>query len=429
MSRLQTHRTASRPRLAAALATAAALAACSDDGPVAPSGAGGRQAAEFRRLLVADDAQPFARLYDLASGARVDSMGGLPGPVTYLYSAQGRVAAAHFQRQNRVLWIDGGAYLQNDRGVLAAPRLLGGMSDSVPVHGNYAGGMLSTFFDGTGVVRVWREEDVAAGNLQPVLTVNTGAPHHGAGMAKLGGQFVSASVRAVNGTSPDGVVVFDMQGARVDSTRACPGLHGLAGSAAGSLYGCADGALLVSVAGGRPAFAKLTNPDDARFGVGTVWGSDRQQNLLVRMSIRGQPVSAATRSLGVADVAARALRAMPLPGGDVDWVADLDYSGRYALALGRTGNLYVFDMATRQLTGRVDALVPAMPTSGTFPSPFMAAAEGVAYVSNPARGEVVELSLSAAGAPTVSRRLAVGGTPSRLAVLGVRRGGTVVAAN
>jgi hypothetical protein len=417
-------------RTAAALAAAVALAACSDNDPVAPGTTGGeRAAAEFRRLLVADDAQPYATLYNLGNGQRVDSLGGLPGPITYLFSAEGRVAAAHFRAQNRVQWIDGGAYLQNDRGVLAAPRVIGGMSDSMPTHGNYAGSMLASYFDGNGNVRVWRESDLAAGNLQPMLTVNGGAAHHGAAMAQLGGQLVSTSVRAVNGTAPDGVLVFDMQGRRVDSTRTCPNLHGLAGSSAGSLYGCSDGALLVSASGGRPAFAKLTNPEDPRFGVGTVWGRDAQPNLLVRMSIRGAAVSTATRALGVADVAARALRPIALPGGDIDWAADLDHAGLRALAIGRTGNLYVFDMATRQLTGRVDALVPAMPTSGTVPTPVIAAAEGVAYVSNPTRGEVIEVALSAAGVPSVARRLNVGGTPTRLLVLGVRRGGTVVAAN
>ena len=103
-------------------------------------------------------------------------MGGLPGPITYLYSAEGRVAAAHFQRQNRVQWIDGGAYLQNDRGVLAAPRIIGGMSDSVPAHGNYAGNMLSAFFDGSGNVRTWRESDLAAGNLQRAVSLPDGGP-------------------------------------------------------------------------------------------------------------------------------------------------------------------------------------------------------------------------------------------------------------
>jgi hypothetical protein len=419
----------SRPRLAAALASAIALAACSDD-PIAPGPTPGaeRSAAEFRRLLVADDAQPFAKLYDLGTGRLVDSLGGLPGPITYLYSAQGRVAAAHFQRQNRVQWIDGGAYLLNDRGVLAAPRMLGGMSDSVPAHGNYAGGLLSTWFDGSGNIRVWRESDLAAGNLQPMLTLRTGTAHHGAGVAMTGG-IVAASVLAAGGTGPDGVVAFDMQGQRVDSTRTCPNLHGLAVSASGALFGCSDGVLLVGGQNGRATFTKITRTDDPRFGSGTVWAREASPNFLARINVRGAAVTPETRMLAVVDVAGRAIRPIIPPGGDIDWVAELNYGGTHALMIGRTGTLYAFDMATRQLTGRVDALVPPMPTSGTFPTPVIAAAEGVLYVSSPTRGEVIELSLSAAGVPSVARRIATGGTPTRLVVLGVRRGGTVVAAN
>lgn len=429
MSRIRSRlRRAVDPRVLAALATSVALAACSDDDPVAPGARGERPAAEFRRLLVADEVQPFARLYDLGTGARVDSMGGLPGPISYLYSAEGRVAAAHFRTQNRVQWIDGGAYLQNDRGVLAAPRLLGGMSDSLPTHGNYAGALLSTWFDGSGNVRVWRERDLAAGNLQPMLTVTPGPAHHGAAVAMTGG-ILAASVRAVAGTSPDGVVAFDMQGQRVDSTRTCPNLHGLAANASGALFGCSDGVLLVSGQGGRATFTKITRTDDPRFGAGTVWARDGQANFLARITIRGAAVTPETRMLAVVDVAGRTMRPITPPGGDIDWVAELSYSGSHALMIGRSGTLYVFDMSTRQQTGRIDGFVPAMPTSGTFPSPVIAAAEGVAYVSNPTRGEVIEVSLSAGGVPTVARRLSVGGTPTRLVVLGVRRGGTVVAAN
>jgi hypothetical protein len=335
----------------------------------------------------------------------------------------------HFQQQNRVQFYDGGAYLLNDRGVLAAPRLLGGMSDSVPLHGNYSGDILTAWFDGTGLARFWRESDVAAGNTTPMLTVNSGAAHHGAAVALPGGQLVAASVKAVAGTGPDGVVVFTMQGQRVDSTRTCPNLHGLMSSSAGAAFGCSDGVLLVSAQGGRGVFTKITRADDPRFGSGTVWGRPGSANLLARINIRGEAVTPATRMLAVVDVASRTLLPITPPGGDIDWVADLSYSGGHALMIGRSGNLYVFDMTTRQQTGRVDALVPPMPTSGTFPSPVIAVAEGVTYVSNPTRGEVVELSLSAGGVPTVARRLSVGGTPTRLVVLGVRRGGTVVAAN
>lgn len=399
------------------LAAIAALAACNDDDdPVTPPPSG--DAAEFRRLLVTDTLN-FARLYDLTDGARVDSMGGLPGRVTYLYSAQGRVAFAHFQRQNRVAFVDGGVYEQGGRGVRQAPRILGWHDDQVPIHGNTNGGIASAHFDASGNVKFWREASVAGGTTTPLLTVNTGTPHHGAGMAFGDGQLVSASVRATTGSSPDGVYVYDLAGALVDSTRTCPGLHGLAGHSGGVMYGCADGALLATTSGGRASFAKVTNPADPAFGVGTVWAREGQPRFLVRMSIRGaSPVSTANRRIGIADPATREMRPIDLP--ELDWTADIDHAGRWALVLGRSGTLHVADMTTRQVVGTLPDAVPPMPSTGVVLTPHFAFAEGLAYLTSPTRGEVLEIALSASGRPSIVRRIATGGVPERVLVLGVR---------
>jgi hypothetical protein len=246
-------------------------------------------------------------------------------------------------------------------------------------------------------------------------------------MAKLGGQYVSASVRSATGTSPDGVLVLDRQGRVVDSTRACPGLHGLAGNETGAMYGCSTGVLHVAMQGDRAVFTAFNRADDARFRVGSVWAREGQPRFLVRMTISGQPVSGATRQLGVADVAARTMQPIDL-GGDVDFTADIDHTGRHALVIGRSGTLYVVDMATRAVTGRINDLVAPFPTSGTVRTPFMAHAEGVTYVSSPARREVIEVSL-ANGVPTVTRRLPVSGIPTRLVLLGARGAGELTAAN
>ena len=406
-------RSALRP--AAAAAALAALAACSDDDSVSPPAAA--DAARFRRLVVADSGN-FARIYGLADGARVDSMGGLPGRVTYLYTALGRVAAAHFQAQNRVAFIDAGAYEQNGRGVLTAPRLLGTHDDQTPAHGNTNGTLLTAHFDGSGNVKFWDERLLAQGNVAPMLTVSTGPAHHGAAVA-LTGDLVSASVRAAGGTSPDGVVVFDRQGQRVDSTRACPALHGLATGSAGVLYGCQEGTMYVAVSGGRPTFTAIKNPDAPAMRVSTVWGSPASANFLVRMTVPNAPVGPTTRVLGVADVAARVLRPVALPGGDLDWVSTIDWSGTRALVLGYSGALYVVDLATRQVTGQVAGLVPARPTAGTVLDPSFATAAGVAYVASPTQGRVYEVAVGA-GAPAVARTLNVGGVPLRVAVMGVR---------
>jgi hypothetical protein len=412
------------PRHVLPAAALLALAACSDD-PAAPSTATDptRPAAEFRRLLVTDTL-PFLRTFDAVSGQRVDSMGGLPGRVTYLYSARGRVAAAHFQRQNRVLFIDGGIAVDNGRGTRQAARMLGGHSDSVPIHGNYLGEIKSVHFDGTGTVSFFRETDLIAGRTTPLLSVRAGSPHHGAGIALPGGQFFSASANQNNEQLPNGVSVFSAQGTVVETSRQCAGLHGLSGNNGGALYGCADGALHVAINAGRPVFTKLTNPADARFGVGTVWSAAGQNNFLVRMSIRGQPVSPATRAIGVADMTSRQLRAVTLPGNDLDWTATVDYSGRVAYVLGRSGALYTVDMATAAVTATLPNLTPAFPATGTVLTPFFASVEGATFVTNPTRGEVIELNTTGS-APTVARRIAVGGTPERIEVLGARTNGRV----
>jgi hypothetical protein len=393
------------------------LAACGDDSSTAAPAT--VPSTEFRRLVVTDTA-PFARIFDAATGLRVDSMGGLPSRVTYLYTAKGRIAFAHFQTRNQVSFIDGGVFEQNGRGVKQAPRIVGSFSDQTPIHGNYNGDMVSVHFDGSGNVRFWSEQGIAAGNTAPLATINTGAAHHGAGMATLDGGMMSASLRDPNGTSPIGVVVYNRQGQEVGRNTSCPGLHGLAGNASGKLYGCADGGLLVTATGGTVSFQKITHATDPRFGIGTVWAREGQPNFLVRMSIRGQPVSAATRALGVAQVSSRTMSPIALPGNDIDWTADIDYSGRHALVIGRSGNLYVVDMTTRQVMGTLNGLVPAMPTSGTVLTPFLAVADGLAYITSPTQGRVYEVAINASGTPSIARTMNVGGTPERIVVLGVR---------
>lgn len=393
------------------------LAACGDDNSTAAPET--TPSTEFRRLVVSDTA-PFARIFDAATGQRVDSMGSLPSRVTYLYTAKGRIAFAHFQTRNQVSFIDGGVFEQNGRGVKQTPRIVGSFSDQTPIHGNYNGDMVSVHFDGSGNVRFWSEQGVASGNTAPMATINTGMAHHGAGMSSFDGGLMSASLRDPNGTSPIGVVVYNRQGQEVGRNTACPGLHGLAGNASGKLYGCADGGLLVSATGSTVSFQKISHATDARFGIGTVWARDGQPNFLVRMSIRGQPVSAATRALGVAQVSTRTMSPISIPGNDIDWTADIDYSGRHALVIGRSGNLYIVDMATRQVTGTLNGLVPAMPTSGTVLTPFFAFADGLAYITSPTQGRVYEVSISATGSPSIARTMNVGGTPERIVVLGVR---------
>jgi hypothetical protein len=109
-----------------------------------------------------------------------------------------------------------------------------------------------------------------------------------------------------------------------------------------------------------------------------------------------------------------------IPGNELDWTAELDHTGRFAIILGRLGNLHVVNMATRQVTGTLSGAVPPMPTSGTVLTPFFAFADGVAYMTSPTQGRILEVNISSSGIPTLARTMNVGGTPERIALLGVR---------
>lgn len=87
--------------------------------------------------------------------------------------------------------------------------------------------------------------------------------------------------------------------------------------------------------------------------------------------------------------------------------------------LGTDGALYIYNGSTRQLERRVGNVVPAIPTSGATVHQ-VDVVEGLAAVASPSNGEVVLVSLDTGA---IVRRINVGGTPSRVAILGVTEDG------
>lgn len=398
---------------------ALALAACADD---APTGSAGPNPAspDFRRLIVTDNTTPTARVYNASDLTLVTEMNVGTAPVSYLYTVgTGRVAVFHQRTANNVGMIDGGVFAQAGRGVRQAPAMLGTFRDSLPTHGNFNANMFAVFFDGNGLVRFWNEADVLAGRTQPFVTVNTGGAHHGAAIPKGSGTMLLTSPRNPAGGVPTAIFAHDLTGRVIDSVTSCAGLHGLAGNERASLYGCASGAMLVEQnAQGRPVFTPLSLEGAPTFGIGTVWAAPGKRYMLVRATVRGQPTSAATRTLGIADPQGRWIRRITLPNSDIDVTAELDATGNYAVILGRSGTLYVASSATQQIVSTIADVVPTVPATGAL-TYSIATAPGVAYVTNPTQGGVIEITLGNGGAATRGRTIAVGGTPVRLTVVGV----------
>ena len=405
---------------AAALAALALLAACGDaTGPRD----NGEDAAAFQRLLVADATAPSARLIGLHDHAVVATYT-LSAPASLVYrTASGRFGALHQRTADRVQFVDGGVWTHDDEAHRQAPTLLGfQLQDGLPTHENVNGNWISVFFDGTGMARWMRESDKLAGTPAVAFEANTGAAHHGGSFTVTSGStpFFAHSVPNAAG-APTGVAVRDGQGRVVAEVAVgeCPGLHGNGSAGAGGVFGCNNGMVLVRATTSGATAQKVTLTGDLEgLALRNAYTGHGASFILGQFAaFPGQP---SQRVLAVIEPATGAVHRLPaLPAGVVDhWRAIEAVKGQIVL-LGNNGTLYVFSAATRQLQHTVANVVPALPASGAM-THQVAVAEDVAAVASPSTGEVVLVSL-ATGA--VTRRISVGGAPSRLALLGAQASG------
>lgn len=414
----------------AALLGALALTACSDDDPVAPATPESVAAAETRRLVVADAQDALLRVVGLGADASDVTTLDLTAPASYLYaSGSGRFAVAQQRAQDVLHILDGGVEVSAGTVRRTEPTVLGAFGDAAPTHGNVNGDIISVFFDGNGMSRFWDEDDLQAGITDPFLSIETGGAYHGATVAMGDGEHVVVTRKDGENVLPAGVDVYDRSGELVDTTRNCPNLHGNAANRDWVVIGCVDGVLTVGLESGAPVFERYSLADGPEWGTGTVWSAWDASRFLLRNSDRslprGTPPTPDNRRLATFDPASGSVTNLPLPGGDVDWTAGLSADGRYALVLGRTGNLYVFSMSSAGLVARFDGIVAGPDAMPSGAAPYLASTVDRAYLSDPVAGEVVELDLSVS-TPAILRRIAVPGTPTRIAVVGPRDSGEYV---
>jgi hypothetical protein len=408
------------PRLAAAAAALALLAACSDD----PSGPGPDEvedAARFRRLLVADATAPAARLLAVHADSTLATYA-LAGPASAVYATNGgRYAVVHQRTADRVQFLDGGVWTAEDAGHRRAPALLDfRLDDRLPTHENVNGDWVSVFFDGTGVARWVRESEMASGAPRVAFEAATGGAHHGGSFTAFSGStpFFAHTLPNPAGGSPARVAVRNLAGATVAEAD-CPGMHGNGSISTGGVFGCNDGMVVVRAAGAGVTATHVTLAGDmAGLALRNAYTGRGGAFILGQFSaLPGQP---AQRVLATIDPATGALGRLPaLPAGVTDhWRAVEPVRGQIVL-LGTDGALYVYDGATRTLQHTVPGVVPAIAATGAQ-THQVAVAEDLAAVASPTAGEVVLVSLRTGA---VLRRIPVAGAPSRVAILGASRAG------
>lgn len=349
------------------------------------------------RLVVADGKAGMLRVIDLEKGEIVGSFSA-PGPARVYAAGNGMYAFAVHREQNRVSVVFGGLSLE-DHGdhkdlVVSAPYVLQTLTTGPkPTHFKTHGGVVTIFNDGDGTVAVLDEKNLGLG--LRMTEIATGAPDHGAPIA-AGNMILSGSLNR-------GVVeVFSRGGQRVMSFQGCPRLHGEAARADLTAFGCADGVMIVERRGNAFVSRKLPNPAGTpeRVRVGTLVSHAKHPFFIGNF---GQGLVRVDNQLTV----------YPLPANPVRFGFDKDGQ---LVVLTADGNLHTLEAASGKVIKSLKVSEPITASGEGAVRPGMALGDGIAFVTLPDKGEVLEVELASL---EIKRRFKVGGTPGSVAWLWV----------
>ena len=268
-----------------------------------------------------------------------------------------------------------------------------------PVHAFVSREWVAVHHDGDGTVALFDLRRLGV-EFTPRL-IPTGGADHGA-VAVLGEALL------VGGMERGRLEAYTLGGQRVLAfPQACPGLHGEAVLGEWAAFGCADGVLLVRSQGRGLVAQKIPNPANAPQGA-------RVGRLVAHPN---QPFFVGNFGRGLAFIHPREGRMEPFPLPAPSWRSPysirFDPEGEALYVLTEDGKLHKIDPRAKRLVWSLEAVTPAKEGA---PRVGMAVAHGVAYLTDPQKGEVVKVDLEEG---KVKARFQVGGAPSGIALFQV----------
>jgi len=375
-----------------------------EDGATSPSSAGGAA-----RLLVADAEEPVVHVVDATTGEVIDSFGTLV-PARVYAGPSGRYGFAVQMEADVVGVIDGG--LGGDDPAMLETSLAG----DKPIHFTPHGEQIGVFYDDDGMAKLFTESDLDGAQViggialdqpeaKPTRLAAT-RPHHGVAVPMGDHVLLSRPATDPDDSLPIGIDVVTMDGTVVDSFVDCPGLHGEAASGETVAFGCSDGIMIVERDGDGFASRKIAypagTPEEVRAGY--VAADDESPFFFGNFGddalLRIDPEAGTAETI-----------TLPVPVGSFDLEPGAD--GRLVV-LTTDGQLHLLDPALGEIASSLDAVDPSGFDEEAGIEPALVVAEGTAFLSDPASGEVVRVALDAA---EVDARMPLPGTPLRLALL------------
>ncbi|WP_164835722.1 hypothetical protein [Thermus tenuipuniceus] len=352
----------------------------------------------FRRLAVADAQEALVRVMD-EDGKELGRFT-VPSPASLYPLPGGQYVLAVHREGNAVSFLWGGLRLE-DHGdhkdvIREVPYVAATLRTGPrPTHVFADEHRLAVFHDGDGTVALFDLGRLGL-DFTPRL-IATGGADHGA-PAFLGEALL------VGGLERGQVEVYTPGGRRVLALpEACPRLHGEAVLGQVAAFGCADGVLLVERRGQGFVGRKVANPAGTPEGtrVGTLTAHPQH------------PFFVGNFGQGLVFLNPRAGRLEPLalPARPLRFAFDPE--GKALFVLTADGRFHKLDPGARRVVGSLETVSP---WAQGAPVPRMALGHGVAYLTDPVRGQVVRVDLEEW---KVVARWEVGGAPSAVALFEV----------
>lgn len=380
--------------------------------------------AEAGRIIVTDAASPYASVIELGSSLVVQGAFEVAAPNARVYSGLGGryafvVARGPEDADDRIHVFDGGIYTVphgDHEDLVTGPitRLLD-IAEERPIHYTANDDWVVVFSDARGWVFLFTEEGLGAGDgaYEPVV-LDTG-PQHGVAIAAEGDLFIVSTKNPdfpenSDDSLPVGVEVRDLADNVIydGSNRSCPGLHGEAHSAAGTLFGCIGGVLLLQQDGSTFSHVFIQNPEEMleNARVGSVYGHAEADTFFVTASYRGEQGWGQDGLWLVNPATGAFTRVM-----DESATASFGPHGERFFVFTADGVLHVFEPDTGELVTKAALVGP-----GAERPPAMTFIGEDLLITDPTNGLVKRISLDTFS--TVAE-WEVGGTPASLAYVGL----------
>ncbi|MCS6870997.1 MAG: zinc ABC transporter substrate-binding protein [Anaerolineae bacterium] len=364
------------------------------------------------RLLVSDFEAVPSKLVDVDNGKIIGRYE--VGAPTYPYtSPTARFGVLIQTNANVITAVDSGIVLEDHGDHMhpykREPRLTDFRAEGrTPIHYVAHKGQIAIFNDGSGEVMLLTERNFESTEAK-MLTFKTARPHHGVAVP-LGDRIVISvpDTQNMDYALPLGVEVRDMQDNVVASfADQCPGLHGEASSGNFTVFGCTDRVLVLERRGDAFSVKSLRYAPETPSGtrVGIVFGHEKQTFFIGNFGQTG---------LVRIDPAEGTLTPITLPMRYSAFRLDAE-TGEKIIAVTTDGSVHRIDAKTGRIEASIEAVTPFV-FRNRVPRPGLETVRNLAYVTDPAAGEVVEIDVETM---TVTRRFVVEGKPVRLAVLGI----------